>query len=179
MASGPGRARGGIRIGEPVNVRRDESHSAAAAAVLETPLPAPPFDGLQERVHGLPVPGAGGQNPSADVAASAAAKRKGKKVMAPSPTSSEDSGSPEPSVIVSVSGAGESSPAGSQVDGSGRSNVSWKNPLVEGIMEVPRVTRHIDLQEVFDNVLLQRQWTDTEEMEMQQVRFQGYFGMRS
>nr|CAB3449888.1 unnamed protein product [Digitaria exilis] len=88
--------------------------------------------------------------------------------MAPSPTSSEDSGSPEPSVIVSVSGAGESDPAGSQVDGSGRSNVSWKNPLVEGIMEVPRVTRHIDLQEVFDNVLLQRQWTDTEEMEMQQ-----------
>ncbi|KAF8693248.1 hypothetical protein HU200_038630 [Digitaria exilis] len=145
MASGPGRAQGGIRIEEPVNVRRDESHSAAAAA-----------------------------NPSADVAASAAAKRKGKKVMAPSPTSSEDSGSPEPSVIVSVSGAGESDPAGSQVDGSGRSNVSWKNPLVEGIMEVPRVTRHIDLQEVFDNVLLQRQWTDTEEMEMQQVRFQGF-----
>lgn len=171
MASGPGRARGGIRIEEPVNVRRDESHSAAA--VVEPPLPAPPFDGLQERAHGLPVPGAGGQKPSGDVAASAAAKRKGKKVMAPSPTSSEDSRSPEPSGVVSVSGAGESSPACWQVVGSGRSNVSWKNPLVEGIMEVPKVTRHIDLQEVFDNVLLQRQWTETEEMEMQQVRFQG------
>ncbi|OEL18414.1 hypothetical protein BAE44_0020566, partial [Dichanthelium oligosanthes] len=166
--------RGGIRIQEPVNAHREEFNSAAAAtgaAATQPPPPSPPPYGLQERAHG--PQGAGDRNPSAAAAEAVAAKMKGKKVLAPSPTSSEGSRSPVSFDIASVSGAGEPSPADTLVDGGGRSNVSWKSPLVEGIMEVPKVTRHIDLKEVFDNMLLERQWADAEEMEMQQRQQQG------
>ncbi|CAL5021769.1 unnamed protein product [Urochloa decumbens] len=71
--------------------------------------------------------------------------------------------------IISVSGAGESSHANNTLAASGgRSNVSWKIPLVEGIMEVPKVTRHIDFNKVSDNMFLDRKWAEAEEMEMQQ-----------
>lgn len=151
MASGSGRTRGDIRIQESVNGHREKSNAAAAA---EPPPPAPPFHGLQEWAHG--PPGSRGRDPSASAAA---AKRKDKNVLAPSPMSSEG--------IVCVSGAGESSHAEVLVDIGRTSNVSWKDPLVEGIMEVPKVTRHIDLK-VFDDVLLEREWAQAEEMEIQQ-----------
>ncbi|CAL5058028.1 unnamed protein product [Urochloa decumbens] len=107
---------------------------------------------------------------SAPASAAIAAKRKGKKVLSPSLRSSEGSMSD----IIPVSGAGESSHANETlVDSCGRSNVSWKIPLVEGIMEVPKVTRHIDLNKVSDNMFLDRKWTEAEEMEMQQWQQQG------
>ncbi|XP_021315948.1 uncharacterized protein LOC8056799 [Sorghum bicolor] len=165
MASGPGRARGGIRIQEPGDRHRDESNAGAAAAAAEALPTAPPSDGSQERSHG-PSRAQGG-SPSA-----AAAARKGKGVLAPSPlpspTRSEGTNSPASSDIVLDKGAGESSSANTLPDGDRRLGVSWKKPLVVATMEVPKVTRPMDVKSGLDNLSLEQQWALAEDMEMQQ-----------
>jgi hypothetical protein len=45
--------------------------------------------------------------------------------------------------------------------------VSWKDPLVESTMEVPKVMRPMDVKSAFDNLLLEQQWALVEAMEMQ------------
>ena len=157
MASGPGRAPGGIRIREPGDRHRDESNTAAAAAAAEAPPPASPSNVPQERPHG--PSGAQGGSPSA----AAAAARKGKGVLAPSPlpspTRSESEGASSPASfdIVSDKGAGESSSSNTVADGDRRLGVSWKDPLVESTMEVPKVTRPMDVKSAFDNLSLEQQ----------------------
>ncbi|XP_008645727.1 uncharacterized protein [Zea mays] len=166
MASGSGRARGGgIRIQEPGSRHRDESNAGAAAAAAEPPPPSPSTDGLQERPHG-PL-GAESGSPSA-----AAAALKGKGVLAPSPlpspTRSEETNSLVSSDIVSDEEAEELRSANTLADGDRRFGVSWKSPLVEAMMEVPKVTRHIDSKTAFDNLSMEQQWALAEEIEMQQ-----------
>jgi ubiquitin thioesterase protein OTUB1 len=110
----------------------------------------------------------------------AAAALKGKGVLAPSPlpspTRSEETNSLVSSDIVSDEEAEELRSANTLADGDRRFGVSWKSPLVEAMMEVPKVTRHIDSKTAFDNLSMEQQWALAEEIEMQQrqqVRFLG------
>ncbi|KAL6634735.1 hypothetical protein ACP70R_027406 [Stipagrostis hirtigluma subsp. patula] len=130
----------------------DESSAAtaAAAAVAEPPPAAPPVEGLQERVDEGP---GGGE----DAAAAAARMGKGLAVMSSPSTSPPGSSSSASSTGYVYGGAESSSSPAAVVDSSARARVSWRDPLVEGTVTVPKVVRPVDPKVVFDTMVFEQE----------------------
>ncbi|KAL6634255.1 hypothetical protein ACP70R_026926 [Stipagrostis hirtigluma subsp. patula] len=144
---------------EPAHGSDESSAATVAAAVAEPPPDAPPVEGLQERVD----EGSGGGEDAAAAAeaaaAAAAAARKGKGVVAMSSpsTSPPGSSSSASSAGYVYGGAGGSSSPAAVVDNSTRARVSWRDPLVEGTVAVPKVVRQVDLKELFDTMVYEQE----------------------
>ncbi|TVU29929.1 hypothetical protein EJB05_21525 [Eragrostis curvula] len=176
MASGSGKGQDATQ--DPVHGPLQESNDATAAAAEA--ISSPPSL-LAEDLHERPGEGGGSLSPDAaaeaEAAAAAAADRKGKKVAAPSSPSSAGSNSPPAAPVDSVSVGGGSSFA-LAVDNRRKATVSWKEPAVGEIVEVPQEPKRIDLKGLFDTMVQEQkaiedtegQSPEAEEQEMWQMK---------